>query len=387
MNSGSAFTARASRALDEAPAEIEPVAMRDAARRRRHHDQLGGEEQRLLDAVRDEEEHLARRATTARGSAPGSARASARRARRAARPSASLRDRSRARARGRRAAACRRRSGRSARRRISRGRRAAAFRARSRRRSASATPRMRRPNSTFSMTLSHGISACFWNTTPRSAPGPIDRLAVEHDLAGRRLHEAGDARQQRRLAAARRAERDDEVAGVEREVDVGQRERRAAAGAGVVDADVADFELAHAARRSRMPSTRRRSAARLTASPATRDAFAAMRVASASTLRWSDNASLRRFLRVRRIHRDRIVRQRLLDLLLRQLERRRSPRAPSPPMLSLPPPSHLRRLLRRASGTRTAPCRPERPRAWRPTISRPPSPRGESLVHFAVFLR
>ena len=47
-------------ALDEAPAEVELVAVRDAARRRRHHDQLGREEQRLLDAVRDEEEHLLR---------------------------------------------------------------------------------------------------------------------------------------------------------------------------------------------------------------------------------------------------------------------------------------------------------------------------------------
>ncbi len=26
------------------------------------------------------------------------------------------------------------------------------------------------------MTLSHGISACFWNTTPRSAPGPTTGL-------------------------------------------------------------------------------------------------------------------------------------------------------------------------------------------------------------------
>jgi hypothetical protein len=34
--------------------------MRDAPRRRRHHDELGREEQRLLDAVRDEEEHLLR---------------------------------------------------------------------------------------------------------------------------------------------------------------------------------------------------------------------------------------------------------------------------------------------------------------------------------------
>ncbi|GKT26564.1 hypothetical protein AVHM3334_21370 [Acidovorax sp. SUPP3334] len=34
------------------------------------------------------------------------------------------------------------------------------------------TPRSRKPSATLSITLSQGISACFWNTTPRSAPGP-----------------------------------------------------------------------------------------------------------------------------------------------------------------------------------------------------------------------
>ena len=33
-------------------------------------------------------------------------------------------------------------------------------------------PRRRRPRATLSRTLSQGISACFWNTTPRSAPAP-----------------------------------------------------------------------------------------------------------------------------------------------------------------------------------------------------------------------
>ena len=73
----------------------------------------------------------------------------------------------------------------------------------------------------------------------RSDDGP----AVEDDFAAGGLHEAGDARQQRRLAAAGRTERDDEVARVEAEVDVGQRERRAAGSAGVLDADVADILL------------------------------------------------------------------------------------------------------------------------------------------------
>ena len=73
-----------------------------------------------------------------------------------------------------------------------------------------------------------------------------DRLAVEDDLARRVLHEAGDAGQERGLAAARRAERDDEVAGIERQVDVGERVRRLSAAAGVADGEVADFEFAHA---------------------------------------------------------------------------------------------------------------------------------------------
>src|SRR6185295_16726020 len=47
-------------ALDETPAEVDAVAVRDPSRRRGHHDQLGREEERLLDAVRDEEEHLLR---------------------------------------------------------------------------------------------------------------------------------------------------------------------------------------------------------------------------------------------------------------------------------------------------------------------------------------
>ena len=48
-------------AFDELAPEVEGVAMRDAAGGGRHDDELGREEQRFLDAVRDEEEHLARR--------------------------------------------------------------------------------------------------------------------------------------------------------------------------------------------------------------------------------------------------------------------------------------------------------------------------------------
>ena len=71
------------------------------------------------------------------------------------------------------------------------------------------------------------------------------RLAVEQDFARRERHEAGDARKERRLAASGRAERDDEIAGIECQVDVRQcvRAGRPVA-AGVVDGEMADFELA-----------------------------------------------------------------------------------------------------------------------------------------------
>src|SRR6516225_6482188 len=44
------------------------------------------------------------------------------------------------------------------------------------RRSSRATPRMRRPKATLSITLSQGIRAWRWKTTPRSAPGPSTGL-------------------------------------------------------------------------------------------------------------------------------------------------------------------------------------------------------------------
>ena len=39
------------------------------------------------------------------------------------------------------------------------------------------------------MTLSHGINACFWNTTPRSAPGPVTGCPssrIEPSVGGRK---------------------------------------------------------------------------------------------------------------------------------------------------------------------------------------------------------
>ena len=78
----------------------------------------------------------------------------------------------------------------------------------------------------------------------RTRPG--DRLAIEDDFARRVLHESGDARQERGLAAAGSSQRDDEIAWIEGQVDVGKRVRRLPAAAGVVHGEVADFELTQA---------------------------------------------------------------------------------------------------------------------------------------------
>ena len=54
-------------------------------------------------------------------------------------------------------------------------------------------------------------------------PGLGGRLAVDPDVAGRRLDEVGDQPQQRRLAAPRRPDQADELAGRDGEVDVDER--------------------------------------------------------------------------------------------------------------------------------------------------------------------
>ena len=175
MNSGSAFTARASRVSTKRRPKSTLVAMRDASGRGRHDDELGGEEQRFLDAVRDEEEHLLRlppqledqlldllaRQRIERAERLvhqhhlGIARERAGEAHPLLHAAGELVDRMVARtSRGRPGAACPARPVRSA----------------------FSEPRIRRPKATFSATLSQGMSACFWNTTPRSAPGPVTGL-------------------------------------------------------------------------------------------------------------------------------------------------------------------------------------------------------------------
>ena len=93
--------------LDEAPAEVERVFVRDAARAGRHHDEMRGEEQRLLHRMRDEEAHLARRVPDVEDRLLD--RLPRERVERAQRlvHQQELRDRWRAPARCRRAAACR----------------------------------------------------------------------------------------------------------------------------------------------------------------------------------------------------------------------------------------------------------------------------------------
>ena len=66
----------------------------------------------------------------------------------------------------------------------------------------------------------HGNSEYAWKTMPRSAPGPIDEVAVDAHLARRRTLEAADDVEQRRLAAAGRAEQADELAVADVQVDV-----------------------------------------------------------------------------------------------------------------------------------------------------------------------
>src|SRR5439155_24303158 len=71
-----------------------------------------------------------------------------------------------------------------------------------------------------------------------------DRFAVEREAAPCRRQEPGDARQKRRLAASRSADRDHEITVAHRKVDTGERFNRALLGR-VADAEVADIECGH----------------------------------------------------------------------------------------------------------------------------------------------
>src|SRR5207302_4244886 len=76
----------------------------------------------------------------------------------------------------------------------------------------------------------------------RAGDGP----AIELDRAFGRGEKAGDAIEQRRLAATRRADGDDELAVAHGQIDVGERLDSAGLGR-VTDAKMADIELGHPA--------------------------------------------------------------------------------------------------------------------------------------------
>ena len=82
---------------------------------------------------------------------------------------------------------------------------------------------------------------------PRSAPGPVTSLPVEHDAPAGRPVEPGDDPQQRGLSAARRAEDGDEVVVADAEIGRLQRPRRRIALArGEGAGDLIDLQLGHA---------------------------------------------------------------------------------------------------------------------------------------------
>ena len=237
-------------------AEIEIEAVGDAAGSRRHHDQPGAHEQRLFDAVGDEEDHLA-------GLAPDRQDQflhllAGERVERAQR-FVHQQHRGIAGQRARDADALL-----HAARQLVDGRVLEALQpdqlrdilprvccARS-----PPMPCSRRPNATLSSTFSQGISACFWNTTPRSAPGPGDRPRRRAGSCPGRRQEAGDAVQQRGLAAARGAERDDEVAVVHGQVDVLKGLYRGRVWAEPEsDVNVVDYEVGHGSHSVNVQST------------------------------------------------------------------------------------------------------------------------------------
>ena len=85
---------------------------------------------------------------------------------------------------------------------------------------ASGTPRILSPKATLSRTLSQGSSACFWNTTARSAPGPstgLARRAGPRPLVGPRNPAIRFSSVD--LATARCPEREDELAVADRQID------------------------------------------------------------------------------------------------------------------------------------------------------------------------
>ena len=92
-----------------------------------------------------------------------------------------------------------------------------------------------------SLDLIQGKSAGCWKTTPRSGPGPMIGWPAERDAAGSRRDEAGEGLHKGGLAAARRADDADEIAGAEGEVDRVERVHRPFLRR-VLDAEFGEFD-------------------------------------------------------------------------------------------------------------------------------------------------
>jgi hypothetical protein len=79
---------------------------------------------------------------------------------------------------------------------------------------------------------------------PRFPAAAVDALIVEPDASARELHQAGDAVERRRLAAARRSKEADELAALDRQRQLVQRGEGMAACPGESARDTVELEFA-----------------------------------------------------------------------------------------------------------------------------------------------
>ena len=84
---------------------------------------------------------------------------------------------------------------------------------------------MRGPISTLPRTVCHGKSVGCWKTMPRSAPGPSTGSPLTSTWPVDGVKKPAIILRMRGLAAARRPDEHDELAGLDREVDVGDGDR------------------------------------------------------------------------------------------------------------------------------------------------------------------
>ena len=106
-------------------------------------------------------------------------------------------------------------------------------------------PFISRPKATLPSAVRHGKScAKSWNTTPRSMPWPVTALPPMRISPAAGDEEAGDDVEQRRLAAAGRADDAEELGVLDIDADI-LHARHLAAGRVVDERNVADFDRQH----------------------------------------------------------------------------------------------------------------------------------------------